>query len=385
MEEVHHKPPESLQQILDTIKEGLKVDCEIRNDYLFIPKWQMAIKPEIDQLDDRMAVLNFHIFCPEWDEPLFECCAACSKDSNTAIGMALGSFVFCFLQGIIAMQDDDSPEKLKSHFTGLSHRWRVYKTDCVGMGENTGDPQFWEMLKPHIEKRLGNQRLCYVKVFASKAIGREDQQITGEVRINDVPSPELSKMVEQAAAKWNVEQFSSQKQFFFLKQELETTRPNLYSGAEQRFKFAENVKIALGLIAECNSQDEYDALYGSLAEKFGDITLTEEILSFLPEMAAENAFSQMQCSEQIKIAVDGKEPVECFKSQLADYFPLQKTLFSLLGSGEFGDKTDEIYRKLIGCSAIWNVVRQMEEKGSQLEGCKLTSLVFNTSKHFEIR
>lgn len=385
MEEVHHMPPEPLQQILITIKEGLRYDCEMRSDCLFIPQWQMTIRPEINQLDDKMAVLYFHLFCPEWDEPLFECCAACSKDQNTAIGMALSSFVFCFLQGIIAMQEDDSPEKLKSRFAGLSHRWRVYKTDSVGMGESTEDPQFWEMLKSHIEKRLGNQRLCYVKVFASKAIGQNDQQITGEVRINDIPSPELSKLVEQAAAKWDIKQFSSQKQFFFLKQELETTRPNPYSGARQRFKFADNVKTALEIIAKCSSQEEYDELYGDFAERFGDITLTEEILSFLPEIAAENAFSQMQYSEQIKISINGKEPVECYKSQLADYYPLHKTLFSLFDSGTFGDKTNELYQKLIGCSSIYNVVSQMKEKGSRLEECRLTSLVFNTSENFEIR
>lgn len=385
MQEVHHKPPEPLQQILITIKEGLRYDCENRGDCLFIPKWQMTIKPEINQLDERIAVLYFHIFCSEWDEPLFECSAACSKDQNTAIGMALSSFVFCFLQGIIAMQEDDNPESLKSRFAGLSHCWRVYKTDSVGMGESAEDPHFWDMLKPHIEKRLGNQRLCYVKVFASKAIGQDGQQITGEVRINDIPSPELGKLVEQVAAKWDVKQFSSQKQFFFLKQDFDTTRPNPYSGAERRAEFTENVKTALELFAECNSQEEYDKLYGTLAERFGDITLAEEILSFLPEIAAENAFSQMQYSEQIKISVNGKESVECYKSQLADYYPLQKTLFSLFDSGTFGDKTDNIYRKLIGCSSIYNVVRQMDEKGSRLEDCKLTSLVFNVSENFELR
>lgn len=381
MQEVHHKPPEPLQQILLTIKEGVRYDCEMRGDSLFIPKWRMTIKPEINQLDDRVAVLYFHLFCPEWDEPLFECSAACSKDQNTAIGVALSSFVFGFLQGIIAMQEDDNPEKMRSSFVGHSHSWRVYKTDSVGMGESTADQRFWELLKPHIEKRIGNQRLCYVKVFASKAIGQNDQQIIGEVRINDIPSPELGKLVEEIASKWDVKQFSSQKQFFFLKQEPDTTRPNPFSSAE----LAENMKAALELIVKCNSQEEYDELYGTLAEKFGDITLAEEILSFLPEIAAENAFSQMQYSEQVKICVNGKEPVECYKSQLADFYPLHKTLFSLFDSGLFGDKTNELYQKLIGRSSIYNVVVQMNEKGSRLEDCKLTSLAFNMSEKFEIR
>ena len=385
MEEVHHGPKEPIERILDSVHSCLVVGNEIRDKCVFIPEWSMTVRPVIEQLDDRVAVVNFYLSCPEWSEPLFECCAACAKDSDTAIGMAVGSFLFCFMQGITAMMQDDAPESLESSFAGTSHRWKLYKSNNVGMGESIGETQFWDMLKEHIVKRLGNQRLCYVKVFASKAIGKSDVQVTGEVRINDIPSPELGKMVERAVAEWNVEQFSSQKQFFFLKQEPETTLPCRYSDTEERVGFADKVRDALELFKRCETEDQHNAMYGILAQKFNDVTLAEELLSFLPEIAAENAFSQMEFSEQIKISVGGTEPVELYKSQLADYYPIHKTLFSLFSSGVFGDQTDNIYRKLISVSSIYNCVRQLEEKGSRLEDCKLTSLLFNTSKDFEIR
>ena len=385
MEEVHHSPKEPMQRILDSVAECLTIDCEKRDNRIIIPEWNITIAPAIEQLDDRVAVINFHLFCPEWDEPLFECCAACAKDSDSAIGMALGSFLFCFMQGIAAMQQDDDPEKLESSFAGVSHRWKLFKSNNVGMGESTGEARFWDMLKEHIVKRLGNRKMCYIKVFASKAIGKSDVQVTGEVRINDIPSPELGKLVERAAAEWNIEQFSSQKQFFFLKQEPETMTADRYSNAEARAALADKMRIALEMFNACETEEQHNAMYGALAEKLNDITLAEELLSFLPEIAAENAFSQMQFSEQIKISVGGAEPVELYKSQLSDYYPIQKTLFSLFSSGVFGDQTDNIYRKLIGCSSIYNCVRQLDEKGSKLEDCKLTSLLFNTSKDFEIR
>ena len=383
MEEVHHKPKEPMQRILDSIADCLTVGCEKQDNCVVIPEWSMTIAPEIEQLDDRIAVINFHLFCPEWDEPLFECCAACAKDSDTAIGMAMGSFLFCFMQGIAAMQQDDNPEKLESSFAGKPHRWKVYKSNNVGMGESTGESNFWDMLSEHIVKRLGDQKMCYVKVFASKAIGKSDVQVTGEVRINDIPSPELSKIVEHAASEWNVEQFSSQKQFFFLKQESETV--NRHSSADERADFADKVRDALELFKRCETEEQHNAMYGILVQKLNDVTLAEELLSFLPEMAAENAFPQMTFSEQIKISVGGAEPVECYKSQLTDYYPIQKTLFALFSSGVFGDQTDNIYRKLVGSSSIYNCVRQLEGNGSKPEDCKLTSLLFNTSKDFEIR
>ena len=385
MKEIHHKPKEPMQEILESVRDGLTVKSEIRENCVFIPQWNMTIKPAIDQLDDRIAVINLHLFCPEWDEPLFECCASCSKDTNTAIGMALGSFLFCFMEGITAMQQDENPESLESNFAGNSHSWKVYKSNSVGMGESTGEMHFWDMLKEHIVKRLGNQKMCYVKVFASKAVVQSDVQVTGEVRINDIPSPELSKLVERIASEWDVEQFSSQKQFFFIKQKPETTLPTPYSSAEERAVFTEKVKTALEMYNACESREQYDDLYDALTKKLRDVTLTEELLSFLPEIAAENAFSQMEFSEQVKISIDGAEPIECYKSQLADFFPIQKTLFSLFSAGVFGDQTDNIYGKLIGSSSIYNCVRQIQENGGNLEGCRLTSLVFNTSNNFKIR
>lgn len=385
MEEVHHSPKEPMQRILDSIRDCLTVGCEKQDNCIVIPEWRMTIAPAIEQLDDRIAVINFHLFCPEWDEPLFECCAACAKDSDSAIGMAMGSFLFCFMQGIAAMKQGDDPEKVESTFAGKNHRWKLFKSNNVGMGESTGEARFWDMLKEHIVKRLGNQKMCYVKVFASKAIGKSDVQVTGEVRINDIPSPELSKLVESAASKWDVEQFSSQKQFFFLKQEPETTVTVRHSDADEKMSLADKLKIALEMFNACETKEQHDAIYDKLSAKLNDVTLAEELLSFLPEIAAENAFPQIEFSEQIKISVEGAEPIECYKTQLADYYPIHKTLFSLFGSGVFGDQTDIIYRKLIGSSSIYNCVRQIEEQGSKLENCKLTSLLFNTSKDFEIR
>lgn len=390
MSEVHHDnvgeltPEKALEDILDTLSTGLKTPCTTDNGRLFVPEWQMTIKPEVVQLEKGAAVLNFHVFCPEWDEPLFETCAAYSKDDRTAVGMALGSFVFGFMQGLLAMINDDHPEKLNSRFMGAAHRWSVYKSDSVGMGESVGDPQLWELLKKQIEERLGNQKLCYVKVFASKAVGSNDTQVLGEVRVNDIPSPDLGDIVKHIAENWNVERFASLKQFFFIKQAEETTLPQSCSGIGGRMELMEKTKLALQMYLDCSTRDDLDALYDKLAEMTGDITLAEELLAFMPEMAAENAFSQMRYSDKIMIA-SGNKKTELYKDQLADYYPIQKTLFSLLSSGEFGERTDDLFRMLVGNSSIYSVVREAGEKGSRLEDCRLTALMFNVSEDFIIR
>ncbi len=390
MTEVHHDdagkltPEKALEDIFDTLSSGLDTLCTVENDHLFVPEWQMTIKPDIAQLENGAAVLDFHVFCPDWDEPLFETCAAYSKDDRTAVGMALGSFIFGFLQGLIAMLRDERPEEMKTQFAGMPHTWSVYKSDSVGMGESVEGSGLWELLKAHIAERIGNQRLCYVKVFGSKAIGKSDSQILGEVRVNDIPSGELGDIVKSVAEGWNVERFASIKQFFFIKQAADTVLPQSYSGIGGRIELMEKTKLALQMYLECSTQEDFDALYGKLAEKTGDVTLAEELMAFMPEIAAENAFSQIRYSDKIMIASGGKQ-TELFKSQLADYYPIQKTLFSLLSSGEFGDRTDDLFRILVGSSSIYSVVRKTEENGSKLENCKLTALLFNVSEDFVIR
>ena len=146
----------------------------------------------------------------------------------------------------------------------------------------------------------------------------------------------------------------------------------------------EKTKLALQMYLDCSTRDDLDALYDKLAEMTGDITLAEELLAFMPEMAAENAFSQMRYSDKIMIA-SGNKKTELYKDQLADYYPIQKTLFSLLSSGEFGERTDDLFRMLVGNSSIYSVVREAGEKGSRLEDCRLTALMFNVSEDFIIR
>lgn len=386
--EVHHPPKDHFRILLEKIHEMLTETTEIRENCVFLPKWNMTIRPEIEQLEGRMAVLNFYVYMPEWDEPLFECCASTGNDSETAFGISITQFVFCFMNGVLAMLNDEDPEPLESEFAGKNHRWGVYTSNSIGLGESTPpeSDDIWNMLRDHIVKRLGNQSVTYVKVYASKCIGKDDEQVIGEVRINDIPSQELGDMMAEIAKNWNVEQFASKKQFFFIKQDPETKLSNRYAGASGRAEFASKIKEALERFLNVNTQDDYDYYQNNLGSIIGDDTLAEEIIHFLPEAAAEDAFSEIKYAEDIRISVGGAEPVNVYKNQLTDYYPLVKIFFSMLGSNVFGEQTNEMYRMLVGNSSIYNCVEQMSEKGVEdLSKCVMTSLTFNPSEKFEIR
>lgn len=385
-----HHAYDPLKRVLESVHELFYIKNEIRGNSVFVPEWDMTITPQIEQCEDRIAVVGFHIFDPDFDEPLYECCASTGKDTDTAIGSCVGSFLFAFMNGIIQMKNGENGKPLQSTFGGKAHTWRSYNSDLVGMGEGVDDEEnavptkYWDMLKNEIVKRLGNQKMCYVKIFASKAIGKGgDKMVTGEVRVNDVPSAELGAIVSKHAEGWNIEQFASQKQFFFIKQDGEVV--NSYSGENGRAVLREKITTALELFRAVDSEESYNALPGKLAAALGDETLAEECFAFMPEICAEHAFQDAKFSEAIQISIDGGEAVTLYRNQLADFYPIGHTMLSIFSSGIFGEETNDIYRKLINVSATYGGISQHLEKGGTPDSCAITSLLLNVSGGFVIR
>ena len=384
-----HHAYDPLKRVLEGVHELLYIKNEIRGNTIFVPEWEMTIIPRIEQCEEKIAVVGFHISDDDFDEPLYECCASTGKDTDSAIGSCVGSFLFAFMNGIIQMKNDDNSKPLTSTFGGKTHTWRSYNSDLVGMGEsvdsedNAVATKYWDMLKNEILKRFGNQKMCYVKIFASKAIGKGDSQVTGEVRVNDVPSAELSEIVYKHASEWNVVQFASQKQFFFIKQDGEVSNP--YSGENGRAALREKVKAALELFKTVDSEETFDSYPGRLSAMIGDDVLAQECFAFMPEVCAEHAFQETKFAETLQFSLGGGEPVTVYRNQLADFYPIGHAMLSLFSSGVFGEETNDIYRKLIGMSATYGGISQLIENGGSPENCSMAPLLFNVSGNFVIR
>ena len=380
-----------LKDVIETLDKCLYTPKEIRGNKGYCTDWDIEITPEVENSDDRSAILNFHLNCHDWDEPLFECCASIGSDQKNAVGSAVGSFLFAFMNGIAAMENNLDPLAIESEFAGKQHRWNVYKSDIVGMGDDvTPDhDQYWNALKDGIIKRLGNQRMCYVKVYACKSIGFDGKaEITGECRVNDVPSEELSAIVYDIAARFDVKSFCSQKMFFFIKQDSQTLLPYPYR-MNKLPALREKVRTALKMFLKCEkceTDEQYDALLGEMENALQDGPLAEECFGFLPEICAERAFgNKIRFSEQVQFSIGNNEPVTVYKNQLADFYALGNLMFGIFDSGHFGDKTNELFKKLAGYSAIGHCISQCMSDGKSLDGIRMTALVFNVSPKFELR
>ena len=370
----------------NVLHKMLGVKDIVKGDSLYVPEWEMTLTPKVVELNGQQATLNIFMNSPKWGNELFECASALGKDTKTAIGTACGSFLFSFIQGLGKMERDEDPDVLVTELDGRKHKWKAYKSDLVGLGESVAayvdSPDFyWRLLREDIIKRLGNQKLCYVKIYVAKT----PTEIIGECRIDDVKNEELSEIVAQSAANWDIQQFASQKMFFFIKQQEDTVIPYPYWGSEGFEVLKSKVKTAMEIFYKCETEEQYDSFVTDTVLKLGDPILAESCMSFIPEICAENAFYEVNYSEMIDIAPAGREKISCYKNQISDYYLIQRAVLTLLSSGVFGKDTDEIYRKYIGYSAVGHAISSILEKGNKLDGVRMTALIFNVSECFIFR
>ncbi len=367
------------------LHEMLETEDAVEDGRLFLPAWHATLTPEIAQLTPQGIVLNLHLSAPQWGTSLFECSVGMGADSmRTNIGMATGSFLFSFMQGVSRMERQEDPLSLRTSFAGREHRWKVYRSNIVGMGAvpELRDPDvYWDALSEGIAKRLGNQKLCYVKVYGAKM----GDDITGECRVNDVKSEELSAIVSGLVRRWDVRGFASQKQFFFLRQEPDTVLPYPYFGPEDAALLRERIIAAVRLFHACKTEADFDTLKERTAQATGDPILAAECHTFLPEICTQNAFPEVGYQETVDLIWPGGEKTTVYKNQLADYYPMVNALFSAFSEGVFGEAANDIYRSYIASSASHGAIAQAQEKGSNLSDLRMTALLCSVDDTFALR
>lgn len=379
-------PNEALSYLLHEVLHGnFAVKDIVEENHIYLPDWELTITPVVAELTNEKAVLNFYLYSPHFKKQIHETCASVGEDPKQAMGMAIASFLFSCMSGITKLFQKELAIPLETEFAGNSHHFNVYISDILEMGESSKVEDihtYWELLKDDIKKRLGNQHFCYVKIYCSKL----NDHVTCECRINDIVSDELSAKLTKQTEAWNVENFASLKQFFFIEQHPDTIQPYPYWGEQGEKEFIRKVITAVKLFHTSDTQEAFDTLQERLVNELGDTTLAAECRLFLPEICAEYAFGeQMQFSETLDFLFADGTKHSFYKHQLADYYALSDTLFTAFQQNIFGDETDLIYRELIGCSAIYNVIQQAKEKGSELSNCRLTGLLFQVDENFKIR
>lgn len=373
---------------LHEVLEGSK----LQGEQVLLPDWGITVTPHIFDLKDTTVGIGFEVSSPHWDRELSERTVGFGDSQETAVGSALGNFIFGMLDGLKPMMKglgyscggctcEDFKEELTTEFAGKTHNWSMYKSNILGMGIKGSDTKkdniisnIWDGIRDEVIKRLGNQKLCYVKVFISNSGG----DVTCECRINDAQSFEITELMHKYCTNWKVENFALQKMFVYFLQNEDSYIPYPYTEKD----IANHVKRAIALIEEkeaLETMEEYAELIDILGDEINDNDLAREIFVFLPVICAERAFKTAP-TESVGIVIgelpEGEEPQWVYKSQIASFFPILWTTYEGLGNGIM---TPDTYKKLAMMSSICATLNQIAEAGhdmSDISRFDITSIFF---------
>lgn len=403
MESKHHAPYLDLAQLDFEKQDNFDIEvliCESLIDYcaqhnivtecisneLHFINLDIVLRPTIMQLNSQSVLLCFEITSEQWDKSIIENSAGMGVDTAQALANALESFSSACLEGMLYMLSEQSCyESCTSTFMGHEHKWQVYLSDLVSIGEAPDIEEaqyYWDELKEMLLARLGNQRFCYIKVFASKSFG----SVFCECRIDNVLSNDVTQLLVKMTKHWSTQKFASHKMFFFLKQDENTVLPSdLFLPPKQK-ELNYQVNVALRLFGQCSSQEEYEQLPLQLQEIIPDKVLALELYYFLPEICTQIMLPEISFSDAISLSIGDNEPINIHIHQLTDYLPIYRALTNLMTDNP-SDELKEAFKLCSFYSSAFNVINQVlnespETKLTDLSG--LTTCYF-VPPSFEIR
>ena len=403
MESKHHAPYLDLAQLNFDKQDNFDIEvliCESLIDYcaqhnivtecisneLHFINLDIVLRPTIMQLNSQSVLLCFELTSEQWDKSIIENSAGMGVDTAQALANALESFSSACLEGLLYMLSEQSCyESCTSTFMGHEHKWQVYLSDLVSIGEAPDIEEaqyYWDELKEMLLPRLGNQRFCYIKVFASKSFG----SVFCECRIDNVLSNDVTQLLVKMTKHWSTQKFASHKMFFFLKQDENTVLPSdLFLPPKQK-ELNYQVNVALRLFGQCSTQEEYEQLPLQLQEIIPDKVLALELYYFLPEICTQIMLPEISFSDAISLSIGDNEPINIHIHQLTDYLPIYRALTNLMTDNP-SDELKEAFKLCSFYSSAFNVINQVlnespETKLTDLSG--LTTCYF-VPPSFEIR
>jgi hypothetical protein len=378
----------------DPLKElaGMVANSKVQNDTLILPSQGINIRIEHEKSEDSYTgsfLLHFHISSMDWDREIFETQVSYADTREEACRIALLTFRTLLLDVLLRTKGvpDDS---FTSSYAHQTHRYNVWKSSVVNhqYDEQSSEmtkaevqiSDYWEILKEGVIKRLGNQSLCYVKVYW----GIVGEKRTIEVRLNDVSVPELSVLLEDRVPEASPYLNASSKQFFILKQDPAThASPSPYT--------EEMIRSSIGLASEIfmkHWDDDFDFIncLNEIAENLnGDLNLAEELLGLIPEICTQIAFPMLHLSDEVTIKVGESFTYKVFLEQLASYCFLVKGVYNELNKGI----PNEAYVGFINLSSSFGIVYQMLEAQDQESGSELppvtVNMTFGFTEYYELR
>lgn len=366
--------------LLDKLHQYIKEENTIGNNSIHFKNYGIVIHSDIVKLEEEegkaVAVVNFYVDVPIFDEIFFECATGISDTKEKALLSVIGSFILCILDGLLKFIRSGYHYGIAIEFLGRKKSFKVSETLIMKIGdkEDKDVDSFWFLIKDHISLRIYNKRAYYIKVYGANLGNGE---VIGEVRINNVISKYLSDIVAKDVKNWETGTgFYSRKQFFFIEQSKNTYIAYPYTHKQiETFTY-----IVIQELSKCSTNGDYKKSRDNIKKLISDENLAMELFYFIPEICAENAFKDANHCEYIRAIIRGDE-YKIYKSQFTVYYMIKEVIMRGLQNGKL---RKDVYQKLILISSTYNIISKSMKDGSDISNINV-KLSMRFDERYELR
>ncbi len=366
----------SIQKVME------KYHSVIENDNVVLKDVNITIRPKLYEIKKNSSsyacFTGYDLILPDYGFQIHEMSAAIGSDEKTALGMSQASFVFGLLGAAIAMRENIEPKRLGSIFAGHTHYWNVYIGDIVSMGDRQDKTteMYWSVLKEKIAARIGNQKICAIKIYTSNA---GDGNVTCECRINDMVQNDLSGILEEIARSWDVKTFSSDKQYIILKQDEKTTLDYPLTEME----ISELTEKVMKLYEDCNESGTFNQFDDKFHALVTDEDLALEITKFIPEICAERGFDSLKYPDTLSLMLNDTE-VPIYKTQLFSYVPIFNGVMNAIDNQVF-QNTNRVFEAFIYNSSLYNALDKADKEGVNINDLGVMNMLYDMGEGYTLR
>lgn len=332
-------------------------DGQIQGTAFVLPEYQLYIYADVLDSDDSMAQIVFQIHHDELEDAIVDPVCGLGLNEEECVMDACENFYQHDLKPLLSCLTREKTIQIIGR-TQENHAFDFYHSELGSHGKREGElPEtFWDWIGDGIQKRLGNKRLYWVKVYCAK-MGRKNDI---EVRINDVLSRELSKLLQDYVNGWDcLDSYHTEKQCFFFYQKDDTYVAPVFSKEET----IELTKKAIVMFEKCKTTQDYKNLRVQLCKLCKDDSLGMELFGFIPELYCKHVFSDLEYGEQLFLIQKEKPTQDFYQTQIRSFSYIEETIRRHLKNDHVSQKNIE---QIAQFSANYRAVQKAVDEGSEI-------------------
>ena len=350
--------------LLNRLHRTITEKNKIENNHIRLLSYDIIIEPEIVQLERKNSVLcsiYFYVKAPLFDNIFFDSSSSMASDEYKAIMIASDNFVYCPLQGILDFLNGVYHHEIETFILDKKKSFTVCESPMIGLGnienkenfyedyvgfdgENGYSSFLWNAVYKDVPFILRNNRVNFIKTYGAKM---PNGDVIVECTINNVNNKTLEDCIKDEIIKWNNDgEFFSIKQFFFILQSDNTYIKYPYTKEEIEYFVIEYV------LEFENSNGDYEKFIRSIKNIIPDNSIREEIINFIPEICAENAFKDVIFDERVNININSNS-YKILKAQFTSYKYIEDALMDGFSNNIFKEET---FNDLVHLSNSYNII-----------------------------